>query len=599
MSKGKGIYKLKCHICYSEDHLKKDCPKRNKKKSTGFVKKNVRHGFGMHFEGHDNGDLLMVVSEERFLEWIIDSGGSYHMKHRKDFLFDFKEFSGDTVLLGDNGACSVMRIGKVRVQMKDGLSFVLDNVHYILELNINDIFGHSGLRGLYREVTKWKSKGDQGFFDDFVRNYEGQGVEAVGGKLDRSQSTTLEKKTPMDLWSEHPTNYKMLRILGGIAYSHVNQGKLKHRAIKYIFLGDVVFNKSLMYKDTLKGAGAADSGKEVEFEVDLQGSRVEPTVDPHTGENPGNEDEKQDEGPQQQNLDNYVLVRDRVKRTTTIRARYRDEGNVSLSRQSGSRVVDNMAAYAFAIVEEEDTHKPITFQKAINSSKKDEWVRAMEEEMSSLKKNHTWELVDQPPGPKLVSYKWLYKIKEGIEGIQKPRYKARLVARGFTQRAWIDYNEVFSPVVRHTSIRVILSLTAYEDYKLEQLDVKLAWFNRSNYDSCVYFKEFAPGLVYGKDQRKHMDVDAFVDADYAKDPNKEAQYMVLTEAVKESIWLKGLLIVLEIVESKEIEVEKIGTEDNAANAFTKVVPGLKFKYCMKILLRFNKLGKIMACSHIS
>ncbi|GJR52308.1 retrotransposon protein, putative, ty1-copia subclass [Tanacetum coccineum] len=349
----------------------------------------------------------------------------------------------------------------------------------------------------------------------------------------------------MDLWIGHLTNYEMLMIFGCVAYSYVNQGKLKPRAIKCIFLGyldgvkgyrlwrlydvkpkiiirrDVVFNESLMYKDTLKGVGAADSGKEVEFEVELQGSRVEPTMDPHTWENPGNKDEEQDEG---------------------------DEGNVSLSRPSGSRVEDDMAAYAFAIIEEEDTHEPITFQEAINSSEKDEWVRVMEEEMSSLEKNHTWELIDQPPGQKLVSCKWLYKIKEGIEGVQKPIYKARLVARGFTQQARIDYNKVFSHVVRHTSIRVILPLTACEDYELEQLNVKTAFlhgnleetiymrqphgfeegtgnkvcllkkslyslkqsprqwykrfdmymisngFSRNNYDNCVYFKEFAPAM---------------------------------------------------------------------------------------------------------
>ncbi|GJS53881.1 retrovirus-related pol polyprotein from transposon TNT 1-94 [Tanacetum coccineum] len=92
-SKGKGTYKLKCYICYSEDHLKKDCPKRNKKKSTGFVKKNAGQGSGMHSEGYNNGDLLMAVSEERFLEWIMDSGGSFHMTPRRDFLFDFKEFN--------------------------------------------------------------------------------------------------------------------------------------------------------------------------------------------------------------------------------------------------------------------------------------------------------------------------------------------------------------------------------------------------------------------------------------------------------------------------------------------------------------------------
>ncbi|GJS09420.1 hypothetical protein Tco_0366216 [Tanacetum coccineum] len=95
-------------------------------------------------------------------------------------------------------------------------------------------------------------------------------------------------------------------------------------------------------------------------------------------------------------------------------------------------------------------------------------------------------------------------------------------------------------------------------------------------------------LVYGRDQGKHVDVDGFVDADYAKDYDKDAEYMALTEAIKEIIWLKGLLIELgvnlrEVVESRDIEVSKIGTKDNAPGAFTKVVPGPKFKYCMEIL----------------
>ncbi|GKF68211.1 hypothetical protein Tco_0197890, partial [Tanacetum coccineum] len=99
------------------------------------------------------------------------------------------------------------------------------------------------------------------------------------------------------------------------------------------------------------------------------------------------------------------------------------------------------------------------------------------------------------------------------------------------------------------------------------------------------------GLVYGRDQGKHIDVDGFVVANYAKDPDKEMEYMALIKAVKESISSTNRTeskpkvsgCELEIVESKEIEVAKIGTKDNAADAFTKVVPGLKFKYCMRIL----------------
>ncbi|GJW35160.1 retrovirus-related pol polyprotein from transposon TNT 1-94 [Tanacetum coccineum] len=359
-SKGKGTYKLKCYICYYEDHLKKDCPKRNKKKSTGFVKKNVGQGSGKHSEGYDNGDLLMAVSEERFLEWIMDSGGSFHMMPRRDFLFDFKEFNGGTVLLGYNRACAIrgqggnlislgtldregytVKLQNGRVKVIKGSLMLLSgtikgNCVYSLdgwaesglhELEKREVLGN---KGLGRKLKKLQTDNGLEFYNlefnnlckesGIARNLTVVGTPQQNSLAERmnkmllnkvrSPSTALEKKTPMDLWSGHPANYEMLRIFGFVAYLHVNQWKLKPRAIKCIFLRDVVFNESLIYKDTLKGAGAVDSMKEVEFEVELQGSRVEPTMDPHTGENPGNEDEEQNEGPQQQNLDNYVLVHD-------------------------------------------------------------------------------------------------------------------------------------------------------------------------------------------------------------------------------------------------------------------------------------------------
>nr|GFA83480.1 retrovirus-related Pol polyprotein from transposon TNT 1-94 [Tanacetum cinerariifolium] len=99
-------------------------------------------------------------------------------------------------------------------------------------------------------------------------------------------------------------------------------------------------------------------------------------------------------------------------------------------------------------------------------------VVAMEEEVESLHKNETWELVKFPKEKRVISCKWLFKVKDGILGVESNQYKTRYVVCGFDQREGIDFNEVLSPVVRHTSIRVLLSIVALQDLELEQLDVK-------------------------------------------------------------------------------------------------------------------------------
>lgn len=82
----------------------------------------------------------------------------------------------------------------------------------------------------------------------------------------------------------------------------------------------------------------------------------------------------------------------------------------------------------------------------------------MNDEIDSLIKNKTWILVERAEFMKLVSCKWLYKKKVESVGTESIRYKARLVARGFTQEEGVDYNEVFAPVVKHASIRILLAV---------------------------------------------------------------------------------------------------------------------------------------------
>ena len=88
-----------------------------------------------------------------------------------------------------------------------------------------------------------------------------------------------------------------------------------------------------------------------------------------------------------------------------------------------------------------------------------------------MHKNDTWDLVPAPKGKKTVKCKWVYKLKEAVNPGDKPRYKARLVAKGYNQMPGIDYTDIYSPVVKHTSVCALLRLVASNDYELEQLDV--------------------------------------------------------------------------------------------------------------------------------
>ena len=91
----------------------------------------------------------------------------------------------------------------------------------------------------------------------------------------------------------------------------------------------------------------------------------------------------------------------------------------------------------------------------------------------------------------IVGSKWVYKIKRNPCG-SVGRYKARLVAQGFSQEPGFDFGETFSPVVRHTTVRLVLSIAAMNQWKLRQLDVKNA-FLHSDLEEEVFMKQ-PPGF---------------------------------------------------------------------------------------------------------
>ena len=115
----------------------------------------------------------------------------------------------------------------------------------------------------------------------------------------------------------------------------------------------------------------------------------------------------------------------------------------------------------------------------------------MKEQLDALSKNHTWDLVTLPPGKSMISCKWIYKIKTRSDGSIE-RYKAHLVAKGFTQEYGIDYKETFAPVARISSVRTLLAVAAARKWDLFQMDVKNAFLNE-DLNEEVYMQP-PPGL---------------------------------------------------------------------------------------------------------
>ena len=119
-------------------------------------------------------------------------------------------------------------------------------------------------------------------------------------------------------------------------------------------------------------------------------------------------------------------------------------------RQSPDRYTGYMALMSKCVVTKSSSFEEVVEDPA--------WVDAMVEEYDSIVRNSAWEIVPRPEGKSVVGSRWIYKVKQAADGSVE-KYKARFVARGFSQIEGIDYEETFAPVARYSSIRTILALS--------------------------------------------------------------------------------------------------------------------------------------------
>ncbi|KAL4378176.1 hypothetical protein GQ457_02G021320 [Hibiscus cannabinus] len=179
--------------------------------------------------------------------------------------------------------------------------------------------------------------------------------------------------------------------------------------------------------------------------------------------------------------------------------------DVPAPRRRSTRIRKPNHKYVNAvIVEKGGANEPETFDKA---SQKEKWIEAVKDEIVALDHNQNWELVPKPRDVKPISCKWIYKINHPTDGSIE-RYKARLVARGFSQQYGLDYDETFSPVAKLTTVRVLLALAGSKDWNLWQMDV----LYRLKQAPRAWYGKIAEFLTYSGYFVAHSDSSLFVKA---------------------------------------------------------------------------------------
>ncbi|GJZ67969.1 retrovirus-related pol polyprotein from transposon TNT 1-94 [Tanacetum coccineum] len=408
--------------------------------------------------------------------------------------------------------------------------------------------------------------------------------------------TTTEKKTPIEMWSGHLSDYGMLRIFGYVAYSHVKQGKLESRA----------------------------SVEELQVEVELQSSNNHTLEEDQTDQEDGDDEDARDqETNQTPNLTYYHLVQDREPKTRTKPLRFQDESNMIKEGIEGVQKPSyNSCVYYRSYAPGEYIYLLLYVDDTLIACKSNAEIESTK---SFLKRK--FDMKELGEAKKILGMEIIRDRSRKILRVSQCEYISKIL-----NKFKIDNGKsVQMPLGGHFKLSL-------KDFPVRDSDVermsKVLYANAVGSLMYLMVHEARHGVcanvsvVYETDHGNHVNVTSFVDLDYTKDPDKcrfiiEAEYIALTEAVKEAIWVRRFLkelgmelnivavncvnqgmiyltqnhifhertkhinvsyhFIREVLEAKTVDVLKVGTEHNAADALTKVVHGLKLQHCLELL----------------
>ena len=309
----------------------------------------------------------------------------------------------------------------------------------------------------------------------FEKKYWGEAVLTANYIQNRLPSR-MRSKSSYEYWHGTKPNFKEIHKFGCQAYVHIpgeKRQKLDNKAEKLFFVGyseeskayrlinlktdkitisrDVIFMENISIQEETKEFNENNENKDTDVYIDLETK------------------EEVEEEPIQQ-----------------IQQDQKNENNLRRSKRENKGVPPAKLS-AYVHITKEQVLEPRSVAEALAGINKEEWQRALDEEYSSLLANNTWDITELPKGAKAIGCKWIFKLKRDASR-NIVRYKTRLVALGCNQNYKIDYEEIFAPVVRQTTLRMLLSIAGKEKMIVKHYDIKNAFLN-GNLKEIIYMKQ--------------------------------------------------------------------------------------------------------------
>ena len=332
------------------------------------------------------------------------------------------------------------------------------------------------------------------------KEFWAEGVKWITYVLNRSPTSALQDQTPEEVWSGIKPNVKHFKVFGCIGHVHIPEAKrvkLDNKSCKCVFLGiseeskayrmynpiskkitvsrDVVFEEEENWDWGRKNVDGADDDSHVilTWENDGENGEEEFLHEEEPAENNNNGAATE---PEQAVEEDEVAVAAgvrpaRASRPPSYLLDY-ECGHVTLQQEEvPAQLCDSYLLGDYALQVITALGDPTSFEEAVRHQ---EWREAMKAEIEAIERNQTWELSTLPEGVKTIGVKWVFKTKYDEDG-EIDKFKARLVAKGYAQRYGVDYDEVYAPVARWDTVRIILATAACKNWTIYQLDVKSAF----------------------------------------------------------------------------------------------------------------------------